>query len=186
MMNDGFNQKCRVLVPRIADLDAMVFSKPPDIPILRHKSMPNLGEIDTSSTQMNQTIDMAKIRSILKNPKGKPRSVINRRVSTNARVTFQVADDIDDTPLIDFGPNDSQNAVNEVEPSTNQNTAKINDTNSVNSSSNILDSVHSAQNANLDVLVPLKISRRALPSLIPISSGSSAQYQASPQAPNRE
>lgn len=90
LQSNQYHQICRVKIPRIEALDLLAFSLVSGR-ITRHKSIPNLADTDDHSILQSPSapnLDLNKIRSILKNPIGKPRSIINRRQSMPARVVF--------------------------------------------------------------------------------------------------
>lgn len=112
LASKGYNQACRIRIHRIGKLDKLAFSRPKARRLVRTRSAQNLTQISPQNTRQQASsnlaqnsprnarqrapIDMAKIRSILKNPIGKPQSIIARRATVPdrpSRITFRLDDD---------------------------------------------------------------------------------------------
>lgn len=86
-----YNTICHVKIQRNSKLDGLAFTQPARR-LARIRSVPNMAQSVPMVLPRQQTpnIDLTKIRSILKNPIGKPRAIFARRKSMPARVSFQI------------------------------------------------------------------------------------------------
>lgn len=119
-----FDPKCRVIIPRSRKLDKIALAKGRDIASVKSRGSRTMHR--TLSTQSMQDdspppndsqprlkrsksiIDFSKVRSILKTPSDKPRSIFNRRKSISFSQTNEIIEQnsspqsADDAMLIDF------------------------------------------------------------------------------------
>lgn len=116
LADGNYNEKCRINIVRRRDLEKSALVKPSSRPIQKRKSTANFDfEAGPSS------VDMTKVRSILKTPSDKPRGIYGRRKSVTFRndVAFEAA--AVDQPVIPVVANDV-NATYEVQQPENEET----------------------------------------------------------------
>lgn len=118
---NGYNNPCHVKIHRIGRLYKLAMLLPTKKILTRRQSAPNLASNSTQNIRMAQSphqqpvIDMAKIRSILKNPVGKPRTIIGRRNTVHSHVRFDVVEDDDNNGNESMNTTDATNEENETQ-----------------------------------------------------------------------
>lgn len=93
LQRSQYDRPCKIEIPLNETLNQVARSLRP---LHRQLSVGNLAQVDSPQVSPPRPavpkFDIAKIRSILKNPIGKPKSIIGRRKSMGARVNFQHVD----------------------------------------------------------------------------------------------